>query len=102
MATQLPVACTLGPETIRARREALLPGLLARAVERHVLPEGLRVRFEPVPDVLTAIVRTVDAERQCCQFLQFQITVEPGGGPIWLEMTGPPGTRDFIDALLAS
>jgi hypothetical protein len=20
----------------------------------------------------------------------------PGGGPIWLELTGPPGTRDFL------
>ena len=32
--------------------------------------------------------------------LRFQITVEPDGGPIWLELTGPSGTREFLDALL--
>ena len=25
-----------------------------------------------------------------------QLTVEPGGSPIWLELTGPPGTREFL------
>jgi hypothetical protein len=35
-------------------------------------------------------------ESQCCPFLRFQLTVELGGGPVWLELTGPPGTRDFL------
>jgi hypothetical protein len=34
--------------------------------------------------------------RQCCPFLRFAITVEPGNGPIWLEMTGPEGTKEFL------
>ncbi len=38
----------------------------------------------------------IQLERQCCPFLRFQLTVEPGGGPIWLELTGPPGTREFL------
>ena len=46
------------------------------------------------------IARAVDAERQGCRFLRFRITVEPDGGPIVLELTGPPGTREFISALL--
>jgi hypothetical protein len=28
------------------------------------------------------------------------ITVAPDGGPIALELSGPPGSRDFIAALL--
>ena len=27
------------------------------------------------------------------------VTVEPDGGPIFVELTGPPGTREFILAL---
>ena len=58
----------------------------------------------PMPassDVLTAIAQTIDAERLCCRFLTFAVTVEPDGGPIWLSVSGPPGTREFLDALLA-
>jgi hypothetical protein len=96
----LPIACTLTPDTLKIRRAALLPGLFARAETAHTLPEGYRLRFRPDADALRAIAATVDAERQCCRFLRFQITVEPDGGPIWLELTGPSGTREFLDALL--
>jgi hypothetical protein len=46
------------------------------------------------------IARTIDAERQCCRFLHFGVTVEPDGGPITLELSGPSGTREFLSALL--
>jgi hypothetical protein len=98
--SDLPVACSLPPETIRTRRAALLPGLLARAEIRTELPEGYRVRFTSEGDTLSTITETVDAERRCCRFLRFQLTVEPDGGPIWLEITGPKGTREFLDALI--
>jgi hypothetical protein len=47
-----------------------------------------------------AIGRAVDAERRCCRVLRFAIVVEPDEGPIVLELTGPPGTREFVAALL--
>ena len=36
------------------------------------------------------------------RFLTFTETVEENGGPIWLAMTGPSGTRAFLDALVDS
>lgn len=48
---------------------------------------------------IATIARAVEAERHCCRFLRFGITVEPDGGPVFLELTGPPGTREFIGAL---
>jgi hypothetical protein len=42
----------------------------------------------------------VNAERLCCRFLRFTIAVEAGEGPITLELTGPPGSREFIGAML--
>jgi hypothetical protein len=98
--TELPVACTLTPDALRARRAGLLSDLLRRAEAREDLPEGLRVRFAPTSDTLATIASAVEAERQCCRFLRFGITVEPDGGPVFLEFTGPPGTREFIGALL--
>jgi hypothetical protein len=54
------------------------------------------------PDALAAIASTIEAERRCCRFLRFDVTVAPDGGPVWLMLTGPPGTREFLAALIAS
>jgi hypothetical protein len=98
--TDLPVACTLTPDALEARRAGLLSDLLRRADGREDTPDGLRLRFVPTDDTLTTIARAVEAERHCCRFLRFEITIEPDGGPVFLELTGPPGTREFVTALL--
>jgi hypothetical protein len=95
-----PIACTLTPDALRARRAGLLSDLLHRAEGREDVAEGLRLRFAPTSKTLATIALAVEAERHCCRFLRFGITVEPDGGPIFLELTGPLGTREFIGALL--
>lgn len=95
----LPVACTLSPAALKARRENLLNSLLRRAATRHELPNGYRLRFAAKGDILSAIARTVETERQCCRFLRFTLTVEPDDGPISLDLTGPAGTREFLEAM---
>lgn len=95
-----PIACTLRPAAVKARTEDLLGRLVRSAKERIDIPNGYRVRLEPVENVLPTIGNVIDVERQCCRFLQFQVTVEPDGGPIWLEFSGPPGTREFLAGMM--
>lgn len=97
----LPIVCTLGPAALKARREGLLTRLVGQAVEQQEFPEGRRLRFVPAEEILPAIARVVDAERQCCRFLRFQVTIEPDGGSIWLDISGPAGTGEFLSALVA-
>lgn len=96
----LPIVCTLTPEALQARRQGLLSDLLRVAEAREELSEGLRLRFTPAQETLSTIARAVEAERHCCRFLRFTITAEPDGGPMFLELSGPPGTREFVTALL--
>ena len=98
--TNLPIACTLGPAALKARREDLLGGLVRRAEERLDAPNGYRVRFTPAEDILATVAKVIELERQCCRFLTFQVTVEPDEGPIWLEFTGPPGSKEFLAGML--
>ena len=98
--SELPVACTLTAEALRARREGLLMDVVRRAEHREELSDGLRLQFAPSGETIALIARAVDAERHCCRFLRFGITVEPDGGPVFLDLTGPSGTRDFVNALL--
>lgn len=97
---EFPIACTLGPAALKARREDLLGGLVRGADERLDVPNGYRIRFAPDNDVLHRIASVVEVERQCCRFLRFQVTVDPDGGPVWLEFTGPPGAREFLAGML--
>ena len=97
---ELPIACRLTPEALRTRREGLLMDLVRRVERREDLPDGLRLQFASSAETIALIARAVEAERHCCRFLRFDLTVEPDGGPVFLALTGPVGTRDFVSALI--
>jgi hypothetical protein len=98
--SELPIVCGLQPGELRQRREGLLAELGRRVRGREDRSDGIRLEFPPGGDTLALIASVVDAERRCCRFLRFSIEVEPGDGPIYLELTGPPGTREFLDGVL--
>ena len=100
MDAPLPIVCSLTPEALRARKQGLLTDLLRRADAREPLTDGLRLRFPSSTDTLALIARAVEAERHCCRFLRFEIAADPDFGPFFLQLTGPPGAREFIEALL--
>ena len=94
-----PIACDLTPAEMEERRQGLLLGLLANAQERVSVANGYRWRFVPHSEFLAAVTKVIDMERQCCRFLRFGLTIEPDAGPVWLEITGPKGTAEFLDTL---
>jgi hypothetical protein len=93
---RLPVACTLSEPELAKRRAGLFADLARRRQEARWLSEGITLRYNSEQGTLALLGEFIELERQCCPFLRFQLTIEPGGGPIWLELTGPPGTRDFL------
>jgi hypothetical protein len=95
----LPIACTLTAAELGARRAGLLPGLRERALDCRSLDDGVRLTFAADSDTLQLITRVIDAERQCCGFMRFVLTVEQAGAPIALDITGPSGTREFLESL---
>ena len=97
---ELPVACSLTEPELAARRAGVLADVRRRAEEARWLPDGVQLRFTAGPDSLALLATFIDLERRCCAFLRFELTVEPGGGPVRLALTGPPGTREFLAAEL--
>jgi hypothetical protein len=51
---------------------------------------------------VASLGQLITVERECCPFLRFNLRLEPGEGPIWLELTGPSGTKDFLNSLFAA
>jgi hypothetical protein len=96
--SELPVACSLTEPELQARRAGVLTEVRLSQQEARWLPDGIALRFAADAERLAMLATFIELERRCCAFLRFKLTVEPGGGPVWLELTGPPGTRDFLAA----
>lgn len=95
----VPIACTLSEDALRARKNGLLAGVAALSTTKLKLATGYRLEFPATSDVLTQVTAMIDAERQCCRFLRFVLTIEPNLGLISLELTGPEGTQGFLDGV---
>jgi len=94
--TDVPVACLLTEPELRKRRRTVLADLKAAWLEVRDLADGYAFRFAPSSQQLVALAEVIDLERQCCPFLRFRLIAEPSGGPLWLELTGPNGTREML------
>ena len=96
---QIPIVCTLAPETARTRRAALLPALVRRASQREETANGYRFVFSASTEILRAITDVIEAERQCCRWLKFRLEVRPDLEGFVLDLSGPSGAREFLAAL---
>ena len=92
----LPIACSLTDSQLQERRRDVLQKVRSAVVEVREIENGYAYCFPSEGKHLTELAKLVDLERQCCPFLRFCMTVEPANGPIWLEMTGPEGTKEFL------
>lgn len=95
--TELPVACSLTDAAFRARRDTIQRDLFSG--QRSSVPQldGYRFSFPPDDVWLGRITEFVLAERQCCPFLTFRVVVQAGETGVDLELSGPPGSRTFIE-----
>ena len=95
------LACVPGaiPAAERGAHFERLTRLFTTAVrERRALPDGYAYRFDA--GAFEELARWMALERRCCPFLRFALEVAPDDGPVALRLTGPPGTRAFLDAEL--
>ena len=93
-----PVACSLSESELVERRQNVLAKLQSAILEAKEIPNGLAIRF--APEQLASLVQIIEFERQCCPFLTIRLTLVPQQGPIWLELTGPTGTREMLQTEL--
>ena len=98
--TEQPVACSLSERELVERRAGILREPRRHREEVRWLPDGAAFRYAPGHEVVASLAECLRLESQCCAFLRFRLTIEPAGGPIWLELTGPVGTREFLAAQL--
>lgn len=92
----IPVACELTVPEQAERRRQLRERLLDRVRELRELEDGYALRLDWSPDRLRRLGELLALESECCPFLRLTVRVEPGKERVWLELTGPPGTRALL------
>lgn len=97
-ARAIPLACVPGaiPQAERSAHFELLARIGARSRETRELADGYAYRFDAGD--FDDLARWITNERRCCPFLRVVIELEPDGGAVWIRLTGPTGTRAFLDA----
>jgi len=95
----LPIACSLTTPELQARRTEVLQKARAAALEVKEKEDGFAYRFPSNESLLVDLLTLIQLEHQCCPFLKITLIVEAGAGPIWLELTGPPGTKEFLSSI---
>lgn len=97
----LPIACTLSDAAFQERRSSVLEQISQQVQNIKPVDAGYALQFIAEEAVLEDVFRLIQLERQCCAFLQFDLTLEPNNGPVWLSLTGPEGTKAFLENVLS-
>ena len=96
-----PFACNalaLSPEIRKRHFEELEPALLKLTKSMRELPDGYEFEFPADNSTYQLLTEWAFQERLCCPFFDIELRFDREGGPLWLRLTGRPGTKEFIKA----
>ena len=96
-----PIACTLTDSELQQRRVDVLQEAKSAMTAVRETENGYVYQFASSNDRVAALANLITLEHQCCPFLTFKLTVEPGDQPVLLELSGPEGTKEFLSSLFS-
>jgi hypothetical protein len=94
-----PLACNalaLSPEVRKRHFEEVGPALLKLKKSTRELSDGYEFEFPTDRATYQLLTEWVIEERLCCPFLDIDLHLNREDGPLWLRLTGRPGTKEFI------
>ena len=94
-----PFACNafaLSPEVRKRHFEELGPALLKLKRSTRELPDGYEFEFPADNKTYQLLTEWAFQERLCCRFFDIDLHFDRERGPLWLRLTGRPGTKEFI------
>ena len=90
------VSCKLAPPELQKHKAEVIALLKANVLERKELTNGYRYSFKGSDQTLDDLIAFIKAERACCGFFTFQLSIEDEATNVTLAITGPEGTKEFI------
>lgn len=90
------MSCSLSATALRQRKATVLAELRRDIREIRETDTGYAWRFDGSDSMLDRLLDFIKSERQCCGFLTFTLSVADARSEVWLELSGPAGTKEFI------
>jgi hypothetical protein len=94
-----PFACNafaLSPETRKRHFEEVGPALRKLMKSTRELSDGYEFEFPLDNKTYQSLTEWAIEERLCCPFFDIAVRLDRENGPLWLRLTGRPGTKEFI------
>jgi hypothetical protein len=88
--------CKLTTPELRERKATVIADLKKLIKDKKELKDGYAYKFSDSDEVLTKLNEFIKSEKECCDFLSFNITTGKNKSHVWLEITGEEGVKDFI------
>ena len=90
------LTCKLMPEEMRLYKESVLASLKNKIIDKKELPNGYAFKFPGSDSVVDELIGFIKAERECCDFFVFNLSISGDKSEAWLQLTGVEGAKDFI------
>ena len=74
--------------------------LFALVEEARELPDGYALRLPNDADTFAHATRFMAHEQECCPFLDISLERGAADGPLWLQITGQEGVKQFLQVEL--
>jgi hypothetical protein len=91
------IACRLTTPELQQRKRTVIAELKSLVLERTEIVDGVRYSFKDTDDIISLLTDFIKTERLCCPFFVFNLTVGQQEGLITLQLSGPQGTKEFIE-----
>lgn len=76
--------------------EELGPKLREMRKSVRELDNGYEFEFPADKTTYAMVTEWAIQERACCPFFDIELRLDREGGPLWLRLSGRPGTKEFI------
>ena len=91
------IACKLTSIELQKYKTEVITLLKDNILKREELSNGYHYTFAGSDTILDQLIIFIKVERQCCNFLSFNLSIEDDQSSIVVKITGPNGTNKFIN-----
>jgi len=97
---KIALTCKLTTPELRERKNTVIASLKKQVQQKKELANGYAYKFSGEDATVDELASFIKTERLCCDFFTFNISVK-GDKSAWLQITGPKGSKEFIQTELA-
>ena len=91
------ITCKLTTTELQERKATVIAEVKRLVVQRTETENGIEYGFNDSDKIIDLLMDFIKTERLCCDFFTFTLTVGDES-LVLLELSGPPGTKEFIEA----